>query len=135
VNVGTYREAPATLKSRFAPLIALTVWLAFGAAFLVVRPGRFTTVYWLLLVPTFLAGGAAMWLQHLQTRLDRRAQKRWEARLKSLSVDIGGDSHLYQMLDPPEWDRVFQYLETCPPSARNLRDAIYAVDPTYFDSG
>ena len=128
----TQQQATSATRAR-APLTALAVWAFFVVAFLALRPAKYTPLFWLLLVPAFLAGGLAMWLQHLQTAADRRAHKQWRARLNSLAVDIGDEGHLYEALDPSEWDRVFRYLEARPPTMRNLRDAMSAIAPDYID--
>jgi len=72
-----------------------------------------------------------MWLTHLDSRRLAREWSRWELRLQSLVDvnDIEDDGHLYEWLDPSDWEKVFSELETMPQGSRNLRVAIDSVSP------
>jgi hypothetical protein len=60
-----------------------------------------------------------------------REASNWQARFNELNpiVDVDDDGHLFEWLDPPQWDAVFAKLQEMPPNARSLRAAIEAVSP------
>jgi hypothetical protein len=55
----------------------------------------------------------------------------WQARLSKLvpTIDVDDDGHLYEWLDPPQWEAVFAMLEQTPRESRSLRQAMEAVEP------
>jgi hypothetical protein len=44
-------------------------------------------------------------------------------------LDVEDDGHLYEWLDPQQWQGVFAALEAMPPDSRSLRAAILATYP------
>jgi hypothetical protein len=112
-------------------LALLAIWAAFLVVLLVSRARPHEPLFWLLLVPSLLAGGGAMWVSSNDSRKARRMYAQWQARLATVGAltDVPDDGHLYEWFDQPEWDRIFQALERMPPGARSLRAAIATVDP------
>jgi len=55
-----------------------------------------------------------MWRSHLESVASKRAFATWQARMQSLApaMDVDDDGHLYEWLDPPQWEAVFSELES-----------------------
>jgi len=72
-----------------------------------------------------------IWRNRMETLRAKRAFSLWETRLHSLAttIDVEDDGHLYEWLDPPQWDAVFSELEKAPMGSRSLRKAMQAVAP------
>ena len=76
-----------------------------------------------------------MWRSHLESVASQRALATWQARLQALApaMDVEDDGHLYEWLDPPQWQEVFAALEAMPANARSLRSAILATHPEVLE--
>ena len=68
---------------------------------------------------------------HVEAAAERAAFVQWSARLSGLGTlrDVDDDGHLYEWLDPPQWQEVFAALEAMPANARSLRSALLATHP------
>lgn len=68
---------------------------------------------------------------HLESREAKRAFEMWQVRLSKLvpTIDVGDDGHLYEWLDPSQWEAVFAMLEQTPRDSRSLRQAMEAIAP------
>jgi hypothetical protein len=76
-------------------------------------------------------GIGLMWRSHLESVASKRAFATWQARMQSLApaMDVDDDGHLYEWLDPPQWEAVFSELERVPRGSRSLRQAMSVVAP------
>ena len=72
-----------------------------------------------------------MWRSHMESVSSKRAFAAWRARIQALApgMDVDDDGHLYEWLDPPQWEAVFSELERVPRDSRSLRQAIGVVAP------
>jgi len=107
------------------------VWAGGITLLLVLRPRPWS--------PIFLAGYGAVivlgvfleWQSHLETAAAKRVYAGWEARIKLLAptIDVEDDGHLFEWLDPPQWEAVFHELEMMPNASRRLRQAMKIIAP------
>ncbi len=118
-------------KLLHSPLALSGVWLLLVLSFLVVRPRPFGLAFWVLTAAVALVGCAQMRRSWMNARADQAAFTDWSARLSALGVvrDVEEDGHLYEWLDPPEWQDVFAALENMPAGSRSLRQAILSTHP------
>jgi len=100
-------------------------------AFIIRRPAPGTPLFWFLLVPAFLSGIGSIWRQRLDSCAEQHAWQRWDKRLRVLNplMDIEDDGHLYEWLDPEDWELVFGELERMPADSRSLKHAMSLVNP------
>lgn len=112
-------------------LVRWVVWLLLLLSFLIVRPRPFTLTFWAWAAVIVGAGLFQMHQARVEARAEREAFARWSARLSGLGAfrDVEDDGHLYEWLDPPQWQEVFAALEAMPAEARSLRAAILATHP------
>ena len=119
---------PDLARSTLAPY---ALWAGLLVVALVTRPDRGSAAFYLLYGGAIVIG---VWLLR-RSQLDNRQAKRrfegWRTRLTQLSpiMDVDDDGHLYEWLDPAEWEVVFSLLEQTPPKSRSLRKAMEAVAP------
>ena len=87
----------------------------------------------LLWAPGFAGAIAYTWLERTENRRAREDASNWLARYNALADahDVPDDGHLYECLDPEEWERVFALVERMPLGDRSLRRAIEEVDPSF----
>jgi hypothetical protein len=116
------------LRSQFAHYV---LWALVLLVFVVVRPRLWSPLFVSLLGLTMTLGVGLMWRSHLESVASKRAFATWQARIRSLApaMDVDDDGHLYEWLDPPQWQEVFAALEAMPADARSLRAAILATHP------
>jgi hypothetical protein len=116
------------LRSQFAHYV---LWALLLVVFVVVRPRPWSVLFLLLFGLAMVLGMWLMWRSHLESVASRRAFAAWQARIKALApaMDVDDDGHLYEWLDPPQWEAVFSALERVPRDARSLREAIGVVAP------
>jgi hypothetical protein len=116
------------LKSQFGLAV---VWATLLAAFPVLRPRPGSGLFLFLLVCAFAAGLAYMWRSRAESRASQDAWKAWQVRVDALAaiIDVEDDGHVYEWLDPPQWEEVFFELERMPINSRSLRKAMSIVAP------
>ncbi len=116
------------LRSQFAHFV---LWAAVLVVFVVVRPRPWSPLFLSLCGLAMVLGIGLMWRGHLESVASRRAFATWQARMQSLapSMDVDDDGHLYEWLDPPQWEAVFSELERVPSGSRSLRQAMGVVAP------
>jgi hypothetical protein len=107
------------------------LWLVLLLLFLIVRPRPFSLAFWGLATAVVVAGLAQMWQARAEATAEQEAFTRWNDRLSRLGAlrDVEDDGHLYEWLDPPQWQEVFAALEAMPAGARSLRSALLATHP------
>lgn len=117
------------LRSRLAQYI---VWALLLLLFvIIVRPRPWSPLFLSLGGVMMALGIWLMWRSHLEAVASRRAFATWQARLQSLApaMDVEDDGHLYEWLDPPQWEAVFAEIERMPRGSRSLRQAMSVVVP------
>jgi len=100
-----------------------------------VRPVPGSPSFVLLFGAAVVLGTVLMLRSHRESREAKRAFEAWRARLRELAptIDVDDDGHLYEWLDPPDWEAVFAALEQTPRPSRSLRRAMEAVAPGVTD--
>ena len=118
----------ALLKSQ---LLYYVLWVAGLLLLVALRPERWSPLYFGLMGPVLILAGVIMWRSRVEAVQARKAYTAWEERLNDLAptIDVEDDGHLYEWLDPPQWDAVFSHLENLPREARSLRQAMEAIAP------
>lgn len=116
------------LRSQFAHYV---LWALLLLVFVVVRPRPWSPLFLSLFGLTMALGIGLMWRSHLESVASKRAFATWQARMQSLApvMDVDDDGHLYEWLDPPQWEAVFSELERVPRGSRSLRQAMGVVAP------
>ena len=116
------------LRSQFAHYL---LWALLLLVFVIVRPRPWSPLFLWLLGLAMALGLWLMWRSHLEAVASRRAFAAWQARIQSLAptIDVDDDGHLYEWLDPPQWEAVFSELERVPRGSRSLRRAMDVVVP------
>jgi hypothetical protein len=119
------------IKRLRSPLALWVVWLVLLLSFVIVRPRAFSVTFWALTAAVVGAGLLQMRRARVEAAAEREAFARWSDRLSRLGAirDVEDDGHLYEWLDPPQWQEVFAALEAMPAEARSLRSAILATHP------
>ena len=114
------------LRSQFAHYV---LWALLLLVFVVVRPRPWSPLFLWLFGLAMALGLWLMWRSHLEAVASRRAFAAWQARIRSLAptIDVDDDGHLYEWLDPPQWEAVFSELERVPRGSRSLRRAMDVV--------
>jgi hypothetical protein len=106
-------------------------WAAVLVIALVARPAPGSPSFILLFGAAVVLGALLMLRSYLESREARRAFEMWQMRLSKLvpTIDVDDDGHLYERLDPSQWEAVFAMLEQTPQDSRSLRQAMEAVAP------
>jgi len=114
-----------------SPLVHYLFWAAAVVTALVARPAPGSPSFVLLIGAALVLGVLLTLRTHLEIREAKRAFEMWQARLNMLVpvVDVADDGHLYEWLDPPQWEMVFAMLEQAPRESRSLRETMEAVAP------
>ena len=102
------------------------VWAVLLILFAVVRPKPSTPAFWVLAVAVF-AVGVFFWLgQRADDLRVQNAHGDWRKRLTATGaiIDVEDDGHLYEWLNPSDWQVVFAALEELPPGSRSLRQVL-----------
>ena len=104
-------------------------WAAVLVIALVARPAPGSPSFILLFGAAIVLGALLMLRSHLESREAKRAFEMWQVRLSKLvpTIDVDDDGHLYEWLDPSQWEAVFAMLEQTPRDSRSLRQAMEAV--------
>lgn len=116
-------------------LVRWVIWLVLLVSFLIVRPRPFTFTFWAWAAVVVGAGLLQMRQSRVEALAEREAFVQWSDRLAGLGAlpDVEDDGHLYEWLDPPQWQEVFAALEAMPANARSLRSAILATHPEVLE--
>ena len=116
-------------------LVRWVIWVVLLLSFLIVRPRPFTFTFWAWAAVVVGAGLLQMRQARVEARAEREAFVHWSDRLAGLGAlrDVEDDGHLYEWLDPPQWQEVFAALEAMPANARSLRSAILATHPEVLE--
>jgi hypothetical protein len=116
------------LRSQFAHYV---LWALLLLSFVVVRPRPWSPLFLSLFGLAMALGIWLMWRSQMESVASKRAFTTWQARMQSLApaMDVDDDGHLYEWLDPPQWEAVFSELERVPRGSRSLRQAIGVVAP------
>jgi hypothetical protein len=116
---------------KLSPFFPLALWAAALLALMVLRPRASGGFFWFLVTAAIVLGGLHAWFTRVENRRFAQEFNAWELRLRSLVDvnDVNDDGHLYEWLDPSDWEKVFLELEKMPQGARNLRAAINSVAP------
>jgi hypothetical protein len=116
------------LRSQFAHYV---LWAILLLSFVVARPRPWSPLFLFLSGLAMALGMWLMWRSHLESVAAKRALAAWQARIQSLApaMDVDDDGHLYEWLDPPQWEAVFSELERVPRGSRSLRQALGVVAP------
>ena len=116
------------LRSQFAHYV---LWALLLLLFVVVRPRPWSPLFLALFGLAMALGIWLMWRSHREAVASKRAFATWQARIQSLApaMDVDDDGHLYESLDPPQWEAVFSELERVPRGSRSLRQAMGVVAP------
>jgi hypothetical protein len=112
-------------------LSLIFVWAILLFTFMVFRPVPRSFLFWALIIPAFLTGGAYMFLSRVESRRTIRDVSDWDRRLRA-SVDVWDfedDGHLYEYFEPDERERLIHELDRMPRGFRSLRSAIEIVSP------
>lgn len=111
------------------------IWLVLLLSFLIVRPRPFTFAFWAWAAVVVGAGLLQMRQARVEALAEREAFVQWSDRLAGLGAlrDLEDDGHLYEWLDPPQWQEVFATREGMPADARSLRSAILATHPKVLE--
>jgi len=114
-----------------SPLAHSLSWAAVLVIALVARPAPGSPSFILLFGAAIVLGASLMLRSRLESREAKRAFEMWQAHLSKLvpTIDVDDDGHLYEWLDPPQWEAVFAMLEQTPRASRSLRQAMEAVEP------
>jgi len=114
-----------------SPLAHNLSWAAVLVIALFTRPAPGSPTFILLFGAAIVLGASLMLRSRLESREAKRAFEMWQARLSKLvpTIDVDDDGHLYEWLDPPQWEAVFAMLEQTPRESRSLRQAMEAVEP------
>src|SRR3989304_2971421 len=126
--VGRQRAMNRFLSSQFAHYV---LWALLLLLFVVVQPRPWSPLFLSLFGLAMALGIWLMWRSHLESVASKRAFATWQARIQSLApaMDVDDDGHLYEWLDPPQWEAVFSELERVPSGSRSLRQAMGVVSP------
>lgn len=118
-------------KFLLSPLVLFALWALALIACLVVRPRPWTPSFYALLAAVVVFGVLFRWRVHVGRKASKRVLSEWEARFKSVApiVDVDDDGHLYEWLEPAEWEKVFVELEKIPKESRSLRQAMERIAP------
>lgn len=116
------------LRSQFAHYL---VWATGLVVLLVIRPRPRSLLFVSIVTVVMALGVSLMWRSHMDTVKAKRVFSLWETRIRTLSptIDVEDDGHLYEWLDPQQWDAVFSELEKTPKESRSLRRAMQVVAP------
>jgi hypothetical protein len=116
------------LRSQFAHYV---LWSLLLLVLIVVRPRPWSPLFLSLLGLAMALGMGLMWRSRRESVASRRAFAAWQARMQLLApaMDVDDDGHLYEWLDPPQWEAVFSELERMPRGSRSLRQAMGVVAP------
>ena len=116
------------LRSQFAHYV---LWALLLLVFVVVRPRPWSPLFLSLFGLAMALGIGLMWRSRLESVASRQAFAAWQARMQLLApaMDVDDDGHLYEWLDPPQWEAVFSELERMPRGFRSLRQAMGVVAP------
>jgi hypothetical protein len=116
-------------------LVRWVIWLVLLLSFLIVRPRPFTFTFWAWAAVVVGAGLLQMRQARVEALAEREAFVQWSDRLAGLGAvrDVEDDGHLYEWLDPPQWQEVFAALEAMPANTRSLRSAILATHPEVLE--
>lgn len=103
---------------------------------MVLRPNPSSYLFWGIAFAALAAGGLYMRAERLESKKSADEWATWEKRLNTLVDvnDVNDDGHLYEWLDPPQWEAVFAELERMPKGVRSLRKAMSAVSPDVLDN-
>ena len=79
----------------------------------------------------FGAGGLLSRRQRTEAYQEQDAYAAWSDRLAASGavVDVEDDGHLYEWLDPPQWQVVFEALEQLPLGGRSLHEVMQSKFP------
>ena len=116
------------LRSQFAHY---ALWALLLLVLVVVRPRPWSPLFLSLFGLAMALGMGLMWRSRREAVASRRAFSAWQARMQLLApaMDVDDDGHLYEWLDPPQWEAVFSELERMPSDSRSLRRAMGVVAP------
>lgn len=116
------------LRSQFAHYV---LWALLLLVIVVVRPRPWGLPFLSLFGVAMALGLGLMWRSRLESAASQRAIAAWQARMQLLApaMDVDDDGHLYEWLDPPQWEAVFSELERMPSGSRSLRQAMGVVAP------
>lgn len=116
------------LRSQFAHY---ALWALLLLVLVVVRPRPWSPLFLSLFGLAMALGMGLMWRSRREAVASRRAFAAWQARMQLLApaMDVDDDGHLYEWLDPPQWEAVFSELERMPRGSRSLRQAMGVVAP------
>lgn len=114
-----------------SPLAHYLSWATVLVIALVARPAPGSPAFIILFGAAIVLGASLMLRSHFESREAKRAVEIWQARLSQVvpTIDVDDDGHLYEWLDPPQWEAVFTALEKMPRESRSLRQAMEAVAP------
>ena len=114
-----------------SPLVHYLTWLAVVVIALVARPAPGSPSFVVLVGAVLVLGGWLTLRTHRENRAATGAFEVWQGRLTTLVpvIDVDDDGHLYEWLDPLQWEAVFSFLEQVPRESRSLREAMETVEP------
>jgi hypothetical protein len=113
------------------------VWLVLLVALVFMRPHPSTALFWVLAIAVVGVGIVQMARSRSEDARERAAYAEWSHRLSELGarIDLEDDGHLFEWLDPPQWQQVFARLEAMPAGSRSLRKAIQSTYPEVYHEG
>lgn len=116
------------LRSQFAHYL---IWALSLLVLVVVRPQPWSPLFVGIFAVIMALSLSLMWRSHKETSEEKRRHSLWETRINVLApiIDVDDDGHLYEWLDPPQWEEVFSMLEQTPKESRSLRKAMQAIAP------
>jgi hypothetical protein len=122
------------MKRERINLALLGIWSLLLILLLVLHPKTNTALFWLLMIPTFIAGSAYMILDRRDNKAAQDEYKNWAVQIRTLvdENDVKDDGHLFEQFDADEWKNIFAALGRMPQGSKSLRKAITEIDPDFF---
>lgn len=114
-----------------SPFNLFVIWVALIVGFFAVKPAHGTPVYIVVSTLVLVVAGVFLNQSRMESLAYGQAEADWQVQMDALQpiIDVDDDGHLYEWLNPPEWEAVFAELAKMPPGGRSLKSAIGVICP------
>jgi len=114
-----------------SPFILFAIWVALIVCLFALKPADGAPIYIVVSTLAFVVAGVLMSRSKIESLAYGQAETDWQVQMDTLKpiIDVDDDGHLYDWLNPPEWEAVFAELAKMPANGRSLRAAMGVVSP------